>query len=86
MANHYTALLTHSPPITHSLKTAVPGQTPLLLLNNMCRRPFVSQAAGRLLVHTFSPTELRGRERAIEIPTLSPSLFFSDVQSVIRSV
>lgn len=62
MANHYTALLTHSPS-SHSLfLTAVPGQTPPLLLNNMCRWPFVLQAAGRLLVHTFSPRELRGGE------------------------
>lgn len=43
--------------------TAMPGQTPLLLLNNMCRCPFVLQAAGHLLVHTFSQRELRGVER-----------------------
>lgn len=45
---------------SHSLfLTAVPGQTPLPLLNNMCRWPFVLQAAGHLLVHTFSQRELR---------------------------
>lgn len=63
MANHYPALLTHSHPSHSVFLTAVPGQTPPLLLNNMCRLPFVLQAAGRLLFHTFSPGELKGKAR-----------------------
>lgn len=46
--------------------TAMLGQTPLLLLNNMCRWPFVLEAAGCLLVHTFSQRVSTG-ERAIDV-------------------
>lgn len=42
--------------------TAMPGQTPLLLLNNMCRWPFVLEAAGCLLVHTFSQRASTGEK------------------------
>lgn len=88
MANHYT-LLTHSPPRTHSFLTAVPGQTPLPLLNNMCRWPFVLQAAGRLLVHTFSQRELRGIRVIDGLQTLekcnSNFVIFSEHVEVTRA-
>lgn len=58
--------------------TAMAGQTPLRLLNNMCRWPFVLEAAGCLLVHTFSQgaSQERKSSRHLYFITLS---YFSDV-------
>lgn len=71
MAAHYriTQLLS----LSHSffLTVVVSGSPPLILYNKRGRCPLVLQAAERLLVHTFSLTELRRGERATDIYTVS---------------